>query len=175
MALCAVGVGVFRYWYVPPLEWISGLEVVSTNVEKKGEVRFDTNATYRTAEHLFANMAEGYDLQFIDTNCQCCEREVLVISHHTGDEYLTYFFGHHSYTDLFPLTKSELVQYLWACHADNSPGAKRSYHDDRVMQFQPSQRLSKRPIDRDVDLRCLAYIRTRIGQPKVTLEKTTHD
>ncbi len=158
----AVGIAAYRYfYYVPPLDQISGLQILG-ETERRHNVVFDKHATRRTAVHLIGQLKPNTSLWFYDSVYDSPSDPGAFVEIALGDgEYLIELRNHGWSTDWFPITRGEAVDLLWACRHDNGPESQDSWIGDGMRLYRDVQ--VPGGINRDPGYAAATYVRRRIS------------
>ena len=163
VTLFALAIEGYRRYYVPPLDKIHGLEIVSEG--KRGYyLLLDEQATRKTVDHLVANLEVDMMLCFYDSNYDSPSDPgayVYVLKSPKG--YVAKLGNHGWSTSWFPIEEVEAGDYLWACRKDNGPDRNVDWLGNGMSLYARSEQPSQINEDRDYD--AYRFIRSRIAEP----------
>ena len=158
---CAIGIALYRRFYVPPLDQIRGLKILADH-QRRHDVAFDKHATHQTAEHLIAQLTETTSLWFYDSVYDSPSDpgafiEVMLFE----GEYVIQLSNHGWSSDWFPVTREEAVDLLWACRKSNGPDRSDSLLQAGMRLYRGAKVPNK--INGDSEYQAAKYVRTRGG------------
>ena len=158
----AVGIAAYRYfYYVPPLDQISGLQILGETT-RRHDVVFDKQATRQTAAHLIGQLKPNTSLWFYDSLYDSpSDPGAFVEITLVEGEYMVELSNHGWSTDWFPVTHREAVDLLWECHNDNGPIRRESWMLVGMRLYRDVQ--VPRGINRDSEYDAAQYVRSRIS------------
>ncbi|NND98952.1 MAG: hypothetical protein HKN47_16670 [Pirellulaceae bacterium] len=159
--VAAVGIATHRKYYVPPLEQISGLDLLA-KTKRRQQIAFDQHANRTTASHLIGQLSHSHSLCFYDLQYDSPSDPGVFIEVMRHDaNYVLQLRNHGWSSDWVIVTKDEAIDLLWSCREYNGPDRRESLLPNGMQLYGDAKRPNR--INPDRQGHAAEYVRQRIG------------